>query len=304
MLWSAAAGHRFAEAWLDTPDSLGRQSDRSPLVRGTAEAPSRPGPERRRAVALHTDTMLLTILIDILILLAVGVPILVLYRRWHAWVERDPHHVRPVRGTKRFGFRSWAARGFVLDTPIEHVKKLIDGLPEMQYAEAAAIVSVRGRTGNFMALAPLAGKQVFETGIETEWIAPDTVDLRAHSYADWPLNALDNAELPLKQYQMTLEHAVLQVEPHGERQTRVSYELETPGWAYMLSVAIILLIGWVAWLVWRTLRPVTDFETLNLAVMAVLTTLVLTRVTEVLRLQSIGLMDSIVRTFGPPVRQK
>jgi hypothetical protein len=189
----------------------------------------------------------------------------------------------------------------VLDKPVAHVKEMLDGLPEMSYEEAAAMIEVRGRTGSFMALAPLTGKQVFETGIETEWLAPDTVELRAHSYADWPLNALDDAPLPARQHQMVFEHAVLRVEPHGEAQTRVSYELQTPVWTYLLSGAIILLVIWVAWLIRRTLGPAADIERMNLAGMAVLTAWVLTRVTEVLRVQSIGLMDSIVRTFGIPV---
>ena len=76
-----------------------------------------------------------------------------------------------------------------------------------------------------MALAPLAGKQVFETGIETEWLKHDTVEIRAHSHADWPLNALDDAALPAKQHQMVFEHAILHIEPHGEKAN--SRELRT-----------------------------------------------------------------------------
>ena len=144
---------------------------------------------------------------------------------------------------------------FVLDKPVAHVKEQIDGLPEMLYPEAAAMIAIRGRTSNFMALAPLAGKQVFETGIEIEWLTHDTVEIRAHSYADWPLNALDDAALPAKQHQMVFEHAILHIEPHGEKQTRVSYELQTPVWTYLLSGAIILLVVWLAWLIRRTLGP-------------------------------------------------
>lgn len=246
-------------------------------------------------------TMFLMILIDIVILLVVGIPILVLYRKWQAWVERDQRLIRPFDRQKRFGLRSWATRSFVLEAPIEHVKELIDGLPEMSYADAAAIISSRGRSSNFMALAPLTGKQVFETGIQTEWIAPDTVEIRAHPYADWPLNVLDDAELPAKQHQMVLEHALLYVEPNGEKRTLVSYELETPAWTYLLSGALVLLVGWVAWLVWRTLGPGAYADRMNLLIMAVITIWVLTRVIDVMRLQSVGLMDGVIRTFGSPI---
>lgn len=247
--------------------------------------------------------MFLMILIDIIILVGIGIPIFLLDRKWQGWVGRQPANDRPFPGRRRFGLRSWATRSFVLDKPVKHVKELIDGLPEMSYAEAAAMIGVRGRTSSFMALAPLTGKQVFETGIETEWLTHDTVEIRAHSYADWPLNALDDAPLPARQHQMVFEHAVLHVAPHGEKQTRVAYELETPVWTYLLSGAIILLVVWIAWLVRRTLGPAADVERMNLAAMAVLTAWALTRVTEVLRLQSIGLMDSVVRTFGTPVPQ-
>ena len=101
---------------------------------------------------------------------------------------------------------------------------------------------------------------------------------------------------------MVFEHAILHVEPRGEKQTRVAYELETPVWTYLLSGAIILLVVWVAWLIRRTLGPSADIERMNLAGMAVLVAWTLTRVTEVLRLQSIGLMDGIVGTFGIPCR--
>lgn len=244
--------------------------------------------------------MLLMILIDIVILLAVGIPILVLYRKWHAWAERD-RTARLLQGRRRFGFRSWAARSFVIDAPIERVKEAIDGLPEMSYAEAAAMIERRGRAANFMALAPLTGKQVFETGIETEWIAPDTVEVRAHSYADWPINALDDADLPARQYQMMFEHAVVHIGRSGESRTKVSYELETPVWAYLLSGALVLLVGWVAWLIWRMLPPDADIGRTNIAVMSVLAAWVLTRLTEVLRMQSVALMDGIVATFGSPL---
>ncbi len=245
--------------------------------------------------------MFLMILIDIIILVAVGIPIFLLYRRWHAWVEREPASDRPFQGRRRFGLRSWAARSFVLDKPVAHVKEMIDSLPEMSYAEAAAMIEARGRTGSVMALAPLTGKQVFETGIEIDWLTHDTVEIRAHSYADWPLNALDDAALPAKQHQMLFEHAILRVEPDGEKHARLDYELRTPVWTYLLCGAIILLVVWIAWLIGRTLAPAADIARMNLAGMAVLTAWVITRVTEVLRLQSIGLMDSIIRTFGAPV---
>ncbi len=240
------------------------------------------------------------ILIDIIILAAIGLPIALLCRRWQAWINRGPRTLRPFRAARRFGLRSWAARSFVLDTPPERVKERIDDLPEMSYADAAALIAARGRTASFMALAPLAGKQVFETGIETDWIAPDTVEIRAHSYADWPLNALDDAELPAKQYQMMFERAIVRVERHGENRARVSCELETPVWAWMLSGAIALLVGWAAWMVWRSLSPGAGAERANTAIMAALTAWTATRVTELLRLQSIALMDSVVRTFGTP----
>lgn len=246
-------------------------------------------------------TMFLMILIDIVILTAIGIPIFLVYRRWHGWVEREPANDRPFSGRRRFGLRSWAARSFVLDKPVEHVREAIDRLPEMSYPEAAAIVEARGRTSSFMALATLTGKQVFETGIETEWLTQDTLEIRAHSYADWPMNALDRAELSAKQHQMLFEHAILRVERSDEAVTRVSYELETPAWAYLLYGAIILFVLWIAWLIGRTLAPAAYVARMNLAGMAVLVVWVLTRVTEVLRLQSIALMDSVLGTFGTPV---
>ncbi len=249
--------------------------------------------------------MFLMILIDILILLAVGVPIALLHRKWREWVDREPQNIWPFDGTRRFGLRSWAARSFVIDKPIAHVKELIDGFPEINYAEAAAMVSARGSavSGSFMALAPLTGRQVFETGIETEWIAPDTVEIRARAYADWPVNALDSADLPAKQHQMTFEYALLHVKPHQENGTRVSYELQAPPWVYMLVAAIVLLVGWAAWMLWRALGPDSAVEKANFGLMAVLTAWLLTSTASVLRLQSVALMDSVVRTLGPLVRR-
>ncbi len=249
--------------------------------------------------------MFLMILIDILILLAVGVPIALLHRKWRAWVDREPQYAWPFDRPRRFGLRSWAARSFVLDKPVERVKELIDGLPEMDYAEAAAMVGARGSavSGSFMALAPLAGRQVFETGIETEWTAPDTAELHARAYADWPVNVLDSADLPAKQHQMTFEHALLHVQPHQENKTRVSYELQAPPWVYMLVAAIVLLVGWAAWMLWRALGPESAVEKINLGLMAVLTGWLLASSASVLRLQSMALMDSVVRTVGPLVRR-
>ena len=245
--------------------------------------------------------MLSMVAVDIIILLAVGVPIAVLHRKWRAWVDRQSANLRPFREKRRFGLRSWAARSFVLEKPVEHVREMIDDLSEMSYAEAAAMVQVRGRPSNFMALAPLTGKQVFETGIETEWLSHDTAEIGSHSYADWPLNATDEGTLPAKQHQMVFEHAFLRVEPHDEGQTQVSYELETPAWVYLLYVAIVLLVAWVTWLVGRALDPVEQLQRTNLALMALLTTCGLARMASVLRLQSIALMDSVIRTFGSPV---
>ena len=152
-----------------------------------------------------------------------------------------------------------------------------------------------------MALAPLTGRQIFETGIEADWIAHDTARLRARAYADWPVNALDEADLPAKQHQMTFEHALIQIEPQGERRTRVSYELQTPAWIYMLITAIMFLMGWAAWLSWRTLGPETRLDKVTLALTAVLMTVALSSSVSILRLQSIALMDSVVRTFGSTV---
>ena len=86
--------------------------------------------------------MFLMILIDIIILVGIGIPIFLLHRRWHGWVGREPANDRPVPGRRRFGLRSWAARSFVLDKPVAHVKEQIDGLPEMLYPEAAAMIGI------------------------------------------------------------------------------------------------------------------------------------------------------------------
>jgi len=256
--------------------------------------------------------MLWIVLADIALLLGVGAPIFLVYRRWKRWVDRLSDYAESFEKPRRFGFRSWAARSFVLDITAEQIKQQLDSLTELTLEEATSIVASRGPSKarqagrfSFAGLASLSGQQTFPTGIEVDWTDSETAELQTQSYADWPLNPEDDARLPAKQRQMLFRHAVIHAEPQGEGRSRVSYELEVPIWAYVMSGMILLLIGWAGWILWHVFAAqahidplATRLEQLNITLIGAALAWISTRMIGVLRLQSISLFENVISTFG------
>lgn len=255
------------------------------------------------------------LIIEIIVLLALGVPIFLACRRWAEWVDRLSDRLWPFEKPKRFGRRSWAARSFVLEASAEDVVRRIDGLTEMACDSAASARPESARAGDavssqFLAMAPMLGKQTIETGIEIEWLDEQTAEMEARQYADWPATAEDDAQLPFKQRQRVVEQAVLYIEPMSGNRTRVSYELRVPDWIYVMAGAALVLAAWLTWGLWE-LQAVELFGSLarhyglepqwllwNTAALWILLGWMVPHVARLIRLQSVSLLDNVIATFG------
>jgi len=251
-------------------------------------------------------------LTDIALLLIIGVPILLIYRSWARWVDRLADRLWPFEKPRRFGLRSWAARTFVLNTPADEVRRRLNELTEMEWSETG-LESSKARevlSSGLAALSPLLGVRKVSTGIEVEWLDHQTVELHARQYADWLPTPEDDTRLPFKQRQRVAERALLHIEPAPGGRTRVSYELRAPVWIYVMSAAITLSIAWISWGVWEYQRGAffaewaprhginTTWALWNAAVFWIPLAWVATRISKVIRLQNISLLDNVISTFG------
>ena len=232
----------------------------------------------------------MVIILNILLAVVIGVPIFRALRLWEEWVKQSSMLVRPFTWTKRFGWRSWASRGFVLNTSPEDVVAKINLLPEKDWTTNQSNTTIGD--SDMAALAPMLGKTKFETGIKVEWIDDKTVELRAWQHADWPVLREDVKHLPLRQRQRLAEHVILHVEPDGSGKTRVGYEVELPAWVLVAAAATLLLMGWIA-------RMTVVLHLIPLLLNLVFISLFAVWFGRILKLQNISLLDNLVSTFGP-----
>ena len=182
----------------------------------------------------------------------------------------------------------------------------IDTLPEKEIDPVAAMDQP-----GLAAIAPMLGKTRFETGIQVEWIAPDTADLRSTPYADWPELREDWERLPFKQRQRLAEHFLLHVESRPGDKTFVGYELQFPAWAMVAVGAGVALLAWLTWQAGvfqgtRTFQALSEQWGLNggcmwrsIVFLWALALYAAAKLLRILKLQNTSLIDNLMSTFGP-----
>lgn len=247
-------------------------------------------------------SMAVILLVDVILVLAVGLPIFLACRRWAEWVDRLSDRLQPFERPRRFGRRSWAARSFVLKTPADEVVRSVDTLTEAEWTAS--------EDNPFSALAPMLGSEKVPTGIEIEWLDGETASLHARQYADWPHTPEDERRLPFKQRQRLAENVLLYIEPLADENARVSYELQFPAWIYVIYAAVLLFMLWATWCVaeCQDSAPCARLAgryglelgwlLWNMAVPWILVVWAVVNAVRLLRLQNISLLDNVISTFG------
>ncbi|MCL6519618.1 MAG: hypothetical protein K6T99_07260 [Armatimonadetes bacterium] len=248
--------------------------------------------------------MLWVLFAEIGLLILLGIPAVLVYKRWVRWVDRLSPYQRPFEHSRRFGVRSWAARAFVVTSSPIAVKERINALGEITLEN---LLKREEDKSSLLSMATMFGKSSFPTGIQVEWLDQETADLRARMYADWPENLEDSVRLPLRQRQMLAEHAVIYIKPEDDRCTKIEYEIEKPMWVYILSGALILLALWTAWGASNLVRILTPSHLqsallpwlyVNTAVFGAALACVIGTILPILKLQSISLFDNVIAGFG------
>lgn len=248
--------------------------------------------------------LLILLTFDILLLLGFALPIRYLYLKWGGWVDQKSPLLRPFTYAKRYARRSWVTRSFVIETPIDDVRRRLKELPEISME---TLLFDPSKSRSISPLLAMAGNRTFDTGIELNWLGPDTVEIHARQYADWPANAEDDVNLPIKQRQRLVERVVFHLKSEGLESARVSYEMETPSWVYIMNIAIILLVITAAWgmlqfqlseAFGRTAGKMLMMVIVNTSILWIPLAWVATRITAVFRFQSISLLDNVISTFG------
>ena len=259
--------------------------------------------------------MVAILLIDIILLAAFGVPVYLACRKWTEWTSRLSDMVQPFEKPRRFGRRSWAARSFVLDAPADKIRQDLNALTEMEWTSAPSEPSRQSKAGDdistgLMAVAPLFGSRTVPTGVEIEWLDDETAELHARQHADWPSIPEDEVRLPFKQRQRLAERVMLHIVPLPDGRTRISYELRTPDWVYVMGGTAFLAALWISWGLWE-LQSVRLFAELtrqyglkpewllwNTATFWILAAWMVTYIARLIRLQNISLLDGVISTFG------
>lgn len=258
-------------------------------------------------------SMILTlIIIDILLILGFALPVRYLYLKWGEWVSLKDQYLREYPYKKQFGWKSWVTRSFQINASMEEVHKHIDALSEMNL-ETLIFDPVKSKTMSPI-LAAMPNKK-FATGIEINWLNTNSVEINARQYADWPANEEDDINLPIKQRQRLVEHLIFHLEPGDLNTTKISYEMETPSWIYIMLVSIILLLIAATWGMLnlqlsdafiKVAGKNSKMIIVNTSILWIPLAVITTRILSVFRLQSISLIDNVILTFGKmiPVNRK
>jgi hypothetical protein len=240
-------------------------------------------------------------LLDILILCCIGIPLFLAYRKWKQWVHQLSTYLVSFKSRKRFGWRSWVARSFLLDASTTEVVRGIDRLTQQDWFSALTELSVRNPY--LAAMLPFVGRSEIPTGIEVEWLSEQTAMVKARQYSDWPRAAEPSTLLPFRQNQLVAREFLLHVESEVDNGTRVSYEVKTPTWLYILLGAIALFTFWFGQLCWEyqvghgARIPLVLLNTLVLGVSFLWMSILCVKI---LTFQSICLLDGVIHTFGNP----
>lgn len=248
--------------------------------------------------------ILALILVDAAVIVGLALPIHYLYKKWGDWVNQKSRLLRPFEYELIFGRRSWVARSFDIDSPIEFVRDKINALRKISLE---SLMFDAEKSKSISPLVTIAGEREYDTGIEISWIDENTAIIKARQYADWPANEEDDVHLPAKQRQRLVERLVIHLKPIGFDKTRVSYEMEIPVWIYVLNIAIVLLVIAAAWAMLQfQMRDAFvkaagknhAFIVINTTILWIAIAYISTRITGVFRLQSISLIDNVIATFG------
>jgi hypothetical protein len=244
------------------------------------------------------------ILIDILLILGFALPVRYLHLKWGEWVSRKDPYLREYIHDKKFGWKSWVRRSFAINSSIEDVRKHVNALSEMSI-DTLIFDPVKSKTMSPI-LAAMPNRK-FNTGIDINWLNPDKVEINARQYADWPANEEDDINLPIKQRQRLVEHIIIHLEPGDLNTTKISYEMETPSWIYIMLVSIILLLIAATWGMLNLQMSEAFIKAagknhkmiiVNTSILWIPLAVVTTRILSVFRLQSISLLDNVILTFG------
>ncbi|MHB1458079.1 MAG: hypothetical protein ACYC0V_14310 [Armatimonadota bacterium] len=252
------------------------------------------------------------IIIDMLLILGFALPVRYLYLKWNEWVSRKEPYMRAFIHEKRFGWKSWVRRSFQINASMEEVHKHVNDLSEMSI-ETLLFDPVKSKTMSPI-LAAMPNRK-FATGIEINWLNPNAVEINARQYADWPANEEDDINLPIKQRQRLVEHLVFYIEPGELNTTKISYEMETPVWIYVMLTSIILLLIAATWGMLNLQMTEAFIKAagknhkmiiVNTSILWIPLAAITTRILSVFRLQSISLIDNVISTFGKmiPVNPK
>jgi len=243
--------------------------------------------------------MLIFLILNAVIALSVGVQVCLAYRKWSQWIDRISTRASVFDKPRRFGWRSWIARSFILDTPTAEVVKRINELTEQEWP--ANTTAQHSSQSYLSAIAPLISAGKVPTGIEVEWIDSNTARIMARQYADWPELVCCDKALPFRQNQLTVRDLFVYVEENPGGGTKLSYEAQTPIWLFALLGTIVLFIVWIARALWwfQVSRHATKVLTpLNVLVLVIILFWIALLCVRVLRLQSVSLLDSLVYSLG------
>lgn len=243
--------------------------------------------------------MLFFLILNAIIALSVGVQVSLAYRKWTQWVDRMSTRVCVFDKPRRFGWRSWIARSFILDTPIAEVIRRINQLTEQEWP---ASTRAQHSTQSYLsAIAALMSAGKVPTGIEVEWIDGNTARITARQYADWPELVCHDETLPFRQNQLTVRDLFVYVEENPAGGTKLSYEAQTPIWLFVLLAAIMLFVVWIAKALWwfqLSHHAATVLTHLNVLILVTILLWIALLCVRVLKLQSVSLLDRVVYNLG------